>query len=213
MVIFLHGYNVWDGGIQTVGKLRSFFVTYPNTVYVMMNYGHFTLIETRFKNDGVAKRLSKAVTHAKEGGFRVIVVGHSNAGSIIHRASNKYPCPIDKAVLINPALRAKLAPGECIKSVDVWHSPSDKAVKFAKWIPFRRAWGEMGSVGYQGDDPRITNYNKEKDFPVSSDEHSDVFTAEKITYFGPLIAEIALRRVILPSEPGSIETTNSEQEA
>ena len=194
MVIFLHGYNVMDGGTQTVGKLRSFFVAHPNTCYVMMTYGHFNLIETFLKNDAVAKRLSEAVQNATSIGYRVIVVGHSNAGSIIYRTSREYPCDIFKAVLINPALKNSHVLGKCVKSIDVWHSPSDKAVKASTWIPsfFRKNWGDMGSVGYKGPDERVTSFNKQDDYPVSSREHSDVFTAEKITYFGPLIAETSL---------------------
>ena len=188
LTIFVHGYNVGDGGLWTVGRLRPFFPP----PYILFNYGHFTLIETRLKNDKVAKRLAKACENAKLHGFKVVVVGHSNGCPIINRASRKYKAPIDKAVYINPALKKNYVPGDQVKALDVWYSPSDKPVRWAKYIPFKRAWGEMGATGYVGDDERITSYNKEKDYTVSSNEHSDVFKADKLTFFGPVIAEKAL---------------------
>jgi pimeloyl-ACP methyl ester carboxylesterase len=188
VVIFVHGMNVRDGGLWTVGRIRPFF---PRP-YILFNYGHFTLIETRLKNDRVAKRLAETCENAKKQGFHVIAVAHSNGCAIINRASRRYQAPIDKAIYINPALKKDYAPGELVEALDVWYSPSDKAVKFAKWLPFRRSWGEMGATGYIGDDSRIRSFNKEKDFEVSSNKHSDVFKAEKLVYFGPLMAEEAL---------------------
>ena len=39
IIILIHGYNVWDLGASTVGKLRPFFAPYGS--YVMLQYGHF----------------------------------------------------------------------------------------------------------------------------------------------------------------------------
>ncbi|KKL96041.1 hypothetical protein LCGC14_1848480, partial [marine sediment metagenome] len=69
-----------------------------------------------------------------------------------------------------------------------WHSPSDKALRVARWLPFH-TWGRMGAVGYKGDDPSYVNYNKEDDFERSSSLHGDVFDPPKLKYFGPLIVD------------------------
>ena len=195
LTIFIHGFNISDKGIGTVGKLRSFFAPYGP--YVMLSYGWFGLLGTRYKNDKIAKRLNETVVNAKKGGYSVIVVGHSNGCAIIHRASHLYDTPIDKVVYINPALIRYNTPKKGVLAVDVWYSPSDGPVKWAKWLPKSdsRPWGEMGARGYKGNDIRVISFNKEDEFAVSSKEHSDIFEAEKLSYFGPLIAETAIKSI------------------
>jgi alpha-beta hydrolase superfamily lysophospholipase len=189
----VHGFNVWDGGRQSVGKLRPFFAD-KGMPYVMVNYGHFGLLDTRFKNDKIAKLVAEASHNAINAGYQVIAVGHSNGAAIIHRATTRYNASIDRAVYINPALKKDLAPGAQVRRVDVWHSPSDKPVQWAKWLPASNArpWGEMGALGYEGADNRMVNLNKEHSFLAISREHSDMFKADKLTYFGPLLVRTAM---------------------
>ena len=75
-----------------------------------------------------------------------------------------------------------------MRKVHVWHSPSDKAVRFARWLP-RHPWGKMGAVGYKGKDTRYVNYDKQNDYEVSSRSHGDMFDDDKLPFFGPLIVE------------------------
>ncbi len=92
---------------------------------------------------------------------------------------------------INPALKKDLVPGSQVQRIDVWHSPSDQPVKLAKLLPAANArpWGEMGAVGYQGDDKRMCNHNKECGYSVISREHSDMFKMEKLAFYGPAVVE------------------------
>ena len=203
IVILIHGYNVWDGGRATVGRLAPFFNA-RGIAHFAVNYGHFGLLETRFKNIRVAKRVALACRAAVD--QTVIVVGHSNGCAIAHLAASEFGAPIDKAVYINPALEKDMPLPESVRALDVWHSPSDAPVKISKWLlPARmRPWGEMGATGYQGvEDCRIVNYNKETDYPVRSDEHSDVFDLSELPFFGPLIAENAV--VGLKKTDGKLE--------
>ena len=97
--------------------------------------------------------------------------------------------PFTQLVFINPALNTKgkkTRIGSTVQRVHVWHSPSDKAVRVARWIPFH-PWGRMGAVGYKGKDPRYVNFDKENDFDLSSSTHGDVFDNEKLEFFGPRI--------------------------
>ena len=199
IAILIHGFNVWDGGIATVGKLRPFFADL-GVPYVMVNYGHFGLLETRLKNRKIALQVAEAVRNARAGGLSPIVVGHSNGCAIAHLAALEFDAAIDKAVYINPALDEKTPIPVRIGAVDVWHSPSDAPVRWAQLLPGSNArpWGQMGAVGYQGvPDPRVRNFNKEFGFDVCSKEHSDVFDVERMPYFGPIIAEKALQTQIL----------------
>lgn len=191
LVILVHGFNVWDGGRATVGKLRPFYAAH-GIPYIMVNYGHFGLGETYWKNKKIAKKIAEACTNAKLSGNKVILVGHSNGCAIIHQAAEKYGAEIHKAVYINPALDKDTEPAESMGALDVWHSPSDKPVKWSRKLPFH-PWGEMGATGYIGNSPKVYNINKEKNYPVRSKEHSDVFSVEKLPYFAPRIIGQSLR--------------------
>ncbi len=187
--ILIHGFNIGDGGRATVGTLRSFFAA-EDVTPILINYGYFGLFQTRFKNKKVAKRIFDAVAAAYKSFDEVYVVGHSNGCAIAHLASTLEGFKAHGFVYINPALRSHYRRSSSVSFIHVWHSPSDRAVKIARWLPFRGAWGSMGSKGYTGvKDAAVVNFNKEVDFAVSSDEHSDVFHCSKRPYFGPLIVQ------------------------
>ncbi|MCK4871082.1 MAG: alpha/beta hydrolase [Gammaproteobacteria bacterium] len=200
LVLLVHGFNVYNPE-KSVGKLRTFFEV-RGCPTVIINYGHTGLIETRRKNPKIAKKIAAVVSAAKKvhPNREVIVVGHSNGCAIMHLATTKYAAAIDTSVYINPALEKHLAPGAAVKRCHVWHSPSDKPVKWGKRlsriIPKRwfnaRPWGEMGAVGYIGTDKRMFNFNKQADFLLVSREHSDMFKWSLLPYFGELIANEAL---------------------
>ena len=188
LAILVHGFNVHDGGRGSVGKLRPFFAS-KGIPYLLLDYGFFNLIKTYTSNKKVAKQLAESVKTAKvnDPTSKVVVVGHSNGCAIIYLACKHYNAPIDKAVFINPALESDVTRPESLKSLDVWYSPSDKPVKWAKLLPWH-IWGDMGRVGYTGsEDNMIRCFNKEKDFKVISDSHSDAFSIEDIPFYGPLI--------------------------
>lgn len=192
-VLLIHGFNVWDGGQQTVGELRGYFAAL-GCPYHILNYGHFGLLDTRFKNDNVARQTAEFINNSKQ---PVIVVSHSNGSTITYLSITLYGAKPAHCVFINPALKNDVIFPEHCPTVDVWHSPSDQPVKISKLLPASnfRPWGEMGSTGYIGNDKRVRNFNKESNFAVSSKEHSDVFTTEKLSYFGPIIAGTALARI------------------
>lgn len=193
IVVLIHGFNIWDGGRATVGKLRPFFADL-GVPYVMVSYGHFGLLDTRFKNLRIAEQVATAIANARRGNHQVIVVGHSNGCAIAHLAAQHYGARIDQAVYINPALEANIEIPESIRRLHVWHSPSDGPVKWAKWLPAANArpWGEMGATGYTGHDHRVLNFNKEDRFGVVSKGHSDMFDIERIGYYGPIVASTAI---------------------
>ena len=190
IAILIHGFNVWDGGRRTVGKLKPYFEE-QGIPCVMIRYGWFGIGSTYLKNWKVAKRVSEACDVASLAGSEVIVVGHSNGCAIAHRAASVHGTKIKKMVYINPALEKDAELPRSVEALDVWYSPSDKPVKWSKWLPLH-PWGEMGATGYKGPfDPRVNSFNKEDDFALSSKTHSDVFAWFLIKYFGSLIARMA----------------------
>lgn len=177
--ILVHGFNVHDGGKNTVAKLTPYLAAAGYDVRVF-RYGWMGLVSVRLFNTRFAQMLADMVNSDD------VLIGHSNGCCLLHLAAQKR-ARARKLVYINPALdrAAPLAPQ--VRALHVWHSPSDKPVAWARFLP-DHPWGDMGAWGYQGrHDPRITNFNKENGFEISSSEHSDVFTGKRLEYFGPLI--------------------------
>lgn len=187
--ILTHGFNVWDGGRATVGKLRPF-LSALDIPYVAVNYGHVGLLGTRLKNRKIAGRVAEAVGTAIDSGFRPVLIGHSNGCSINHLALQQIAAErsVD-AIYINPALKDGIEIAPAVAKLAVWHSPSDKPVRWSKWLlaSNARPWGEMGAIGYTGGDTRVRNYNKERMTPPSTG-HSDLFSDALLPFYGPLIA-------------------------
>lgn len=177
--ILLHGFNVSDEGAHTVGRLAPYFEAAGFEVK-RPRYGWCGLLGVRFMN----RRFARLIADLAEPGD--VVVGHSNGCAIAADAAD-IGAPISQLVLINPALDADRRFAPQVQRVHVWHSPSDGPVTFAKFLPWH-AWGDMGAVGYRGPfDPRVSSYNKENGYQVSSSAHSDVFEPGKLEFFAPRI--------------------------
>lgn len=122
-----------------------------------------------------------------------MAIGNSTGASIIYEAL-KRGAPFRRAILISPNLMSdpSFPRNNFLEKISVWHAPSDAVVKSARRGAFflpGSPWGAMGATGYQGDDPRVTNYNKECDFTLCAAGHADVFAEGVFSYWGPLIAE------------------------
>ncbi len=185
-VWLIHGFNVSDSGAGTTDRLNKYVSSRGNHAREF-DYGWIGLLGARFGNRRIATRLVDAVlTDDEELDPRPIGIGHSNGCAILHMASHM-GAPFKKLIYINPALNKDAVPGKQVEEVHIWHSPSDKAVRFARFLPWH-TWGEMGATGYRGDDMRMHNHDKERDYRLSSKTHSDVFHESLLDFFGPLIA-------------------------
>lgn len=181
-VILLHGFNVSDEGEKTVGQLAPYLERAGFPSVKRVRYGWLGLLGVRALNG----RFARIIADLTEPGD--IVIGHSNGCAIAFEAA-RLGAPFGQMVLINPALDDDVQFPPQIGRIHVWHSPSDSPVFIAKFLPWH-AWGDLGADGYRGRyDKRVTSYNKENGFEESSREHSDVFTPEKIKFFGPLIVQ------------------------
>ncbi|PJF33464.1 MAG: hypothetical protein CUN57_02100, partial [Phototrophicales bacterium] len=132
--ILVHGFNVTDSGFNTIDKLEVFFQERGVTP-IRLTYGYFGLLQTRFFNKKVARRVVEAVHNAKIHYDRVIVVGHSNGCAISFLASGFPELSCDAFCWINPALDPEATPGYGVDTIHVWYSPSDFPVKLASLIP------------------------------------------------------------------------------
>lgn len=177
-----HGFNVRDGGAASTDKLRPYFEAAGYAVDED-DYGWVGLLRLRSTNKRVAARLA---AHVKPGD---IGCGHSNGGLIVVMAAD-LGAPFAGLILIHPALESDRVFAPQVSWITVYHSELDGVVDVAEgldWLPWNwrkeHPWGDMGSRGYTGDDPRCRNINDKKD-------HSGIFRHLKV--WGPRIVENAL---------------------
>ena len=191
-ILLIHGFNVWDNGKASVGELRGYCAA-MDLPYHILKYGHFGLWDARTKNDNVARQVKEFIDNSAQ---PVIVIAHSNGCAITQIAIDLYGVKPKHVVFINPALQRDIHLSN-VCTYDIWHSPSDKPVKWARYLPKAnfRPWGDMGAVGSSLDLPHVMNYNKEDDTRISSKEHSDVFSTELLSFFAPLILTTAMQRI------------------
>lgn len=169
-IYLIHGFNVTDGGKQTIQKLEPLFKL--NGFYVhTINYNWMGPIGVRFCNKKIAHTIASMADNNS------IIIGHSNGCALIHHAAH-YGAPFKKVVYINPALNKNASLALQVKNAQVWYSSSDNTVWKAKFMPFH-IWGEMGKTGYIGLDKRYVNIDSENIFGKEI-HHSDVFNDDNI---------------------------------
>ncbi|RLJ20813.1 hypothetical protein DJ031_04695 [bacterium endosymbiont of Escarpia laminata] len=156
----LHGYNVDNGGAETVEKLVPY-IAAAGFDPVCIDYGHFNLIDVRVNNDDVGSRLVQMIRPGD------VFIGHSN-GCAIAAMAIEAGAPFARGVMIHPALQSFWSPplDHPIEQVAVFSRWSD----YATWSAFllrvfspgrlvwgRHIWGAMGATGPLSKDPRIVN--------------------------------------------------------
>ncbi len=119
---------------------------------VYHEYGDIWAIQTRMKNPGIARRL---LPHIRPGD---VLLGHSNGNAIWMRALLE-GAPARGLVILNGALEPDIEFPPQLELVHVYYNPKDEAVPLTEVPIMRRVffdplWGEMGRVGYTGNDPR-----------------------------------------------------------
>ena len=150
--ILTHGFNVKDAGKGTIDKL----IQYGRRMdrFQQADYGYFNLLGVRWFNKSIATTLAGMANDGSVG------IGHSNGCAILVEAI-KHTDKIKQLILINPALDVDTVFADSVHRIDVFHNVTDNVVTASKWLPWH-VWGEMGRVGYQGDDSRICNWETNK---------------------------------------------------
>lgn len=171
-VHLLHGFNVTDRGRDTTDRLIPHFRGAGFCVRDH-DYGWFGLLQVRFRNKAVAQDLSKQVYHGDIG------VGHSNGCTILAQAADM-GAPFRGLVFINPALEAERYVAPQVEWINIYYNAGDVPVRVAKYL-WHHPWGNMGQVGFSGEDDRVHNV----DCSETVNGHSDIFT--KLEQWGPAI--------------------------
>lgn len=199
IVFLLHGFNIFDGGKSTMGKLVPFLETDGFETHEM-TYGYFGLLSTRFLNDNVARDLAARVLRSQLlwPNRSIVVMGHSNGCTIIHLAAKLYGMEVEKAVFLMPALVHTTARSPKIAQRLVFHSMGDWPTRWSRWLPSAefRPWGSMGHSGFFGSDHGTENYDVEAlwngreviDYSTRFG-HSTMFEDTFIEYFADFIGD------------------------
>ena len=163
-VVLVHGFNVKDGGEDTIDMMKDFLV--PDFNVVEADYGHLGLFGVRMCGKNIARMIASMTPSGAVG------IGHSNGCMELVRAV-EFGAPFKHLILINPALDKDYEFPESLERIDILHNVDDNVVRVSKFLIGHR-WGGMGRVGYQGSDIRAFNHETKALWNVSG--HSAVFS-------------------------------------
>ncbi len=149
--VLVHGFNVSDGGKNTVDKFASELreLGYAVDLYGA-DYGYWSLAKIYFGGKReVIRRLMSAFKDAD------LIITHSNGASFANKALNQMQPRFDgKRLLVHfsPALNRKTSIPFSVDRQLVYHTKHDWIVRLSSYLPFL-PWGRMGAMGYKGDGP------------------------------------------------------------
>ena len=155
---FIHG--AFDpNGVKFIDWLAPYFAErgyHPETDF---DYGWTGIFSALLFNRRWARLLAGKVCKGDVG------VGHSNGALVLKEAAD-LGAPFDTLILLNPALDRGTRFAAHIKTIYVFHAPSEWPTRIARFLPLH-PWGDMGRVGYKGPDPRVLNINSESPYNLA----------------------------------------------
>mgnify|MGYP000231563429 CR=1 FL=1 len=186
IVLLVHGFNVSDPE-RTIGGMAPHLRDRGHDVHTFC-YGHAGFIDVRFANENLSYAIASQVRSIKalKPELEVVLVGHSNGAALIHRAAELQGTPLfTRCVYVSPALDNKAELPPLLTRCDVMHTQKDTAVSFGSLMLFHK-WGNMGKVGYRGDDPRYHNIDCSKQVTG----HSEWFRPETLGFTLDVLDEV-----------------------
>ena len=173
-IVLVHGFNVKDGGANTVDKLAPFLIKAGHYVEIdEADYGYYKLAAVRLRKHSAVLRIAKALENADA------VVSHSNGANFVNKAlkllahrDRKY-----QEVRLSPAINRSTAAADNVTRCTVFHTLTDFWVWMSGFLIFH-PWGRQGQKGYKGDDQRMRNW----DMTDVVKKHSDYFTDENAEF-------------------------------
>lgn len=163
----LHGFNIKDGGEKTTDKLVAL-VREMGYEPIQFDYGWLGLLGARIFSDNIAHLLTNLSSNGD------IAIGHSNGCNIINKAI-RYGAQFERLLYVSPALDNNTELGAQVLECTVLHTKRDWVVQLASILPWH-PWGNMGRVGYRGEDNRYKNI----DCTNWAAGHSDYFSEQNL---------------------------------
>ena len=132
-VVLIHGFNVRDGGANTVDRLAPYLEAAGHEVEIdEADYGFYNLFKVRFRKHSAVLRIAGALDSADW------VISHSNGSNYANKALKlltRRNRPI-REIRLSPALNRKT--GTHADKCFVFHTKTDWAVKISSFLPFFR---------------------------------------------------------------------------
>lgn len=192
LIIFVHGFNVRDGGAQTVDRFAPFFKGLGYNVETdSADYGYFSLFMVRFNKHSAVVRIANAIRAAEATGKRVIIVSHSNGSNYTNKAlrllaRSGHAMNNIIEVRLSPALNRTTA--TYASKCTVFYSRTD----IWPWLSsllFLHPWGGQGTFGYKGDCLLMKSW----DYTDAVKRHSDWSNDDNLEFIGHEILKAAER--------------------
>ncbi len=147
----IHGIHTSEGDTSTPEYLLPLLRNGGHKVKVH-EYGYVLAVLTRFQNPGRAAKIAPYIADGD------VIIAHSNGADITRIMVNDLGVRPSQVILLQPALD-KDTNFNRVPRVDVCWNKEDKAVFFAKLLPFHHPFGEMGRTGYVGSAMNTVNHD------------------------------------------------------
>jgi len=174
-IVLVHGFNVRDGGAETVDKLDPGLTALGHQVEKdEADYGYYDFWKVRFAKYSAVRRIAAALEHAD------VVITHSNGANYANMALKllEYHRSTFKVIHFSPALNRNTPIPANVSKQWVFHTKTDYTVRLSAILPFH-PWGNMGAGGYTGQDTRASNI----DCSDLVRRHSDWFLDDNLDFF------------------------------
>jgi len=184
-IVLVHGFNVRDGGAQTVDRLAPFLEAAGYTVDKdEADYGWFGLLAVRIRKYYAVRRIVNALHDAD------VIISHSNGSNYEHKALAllEHRKKAYQIIRLSPALNSSTGVTVNVATAAVFHTHTDWITWLSGLLWFH-PWGRQGQKGYTGDDRRIVNY----DYTDLILNHSDWFKDGNIEIVAADIIEFLKR--------------------
>lgn len=189
-VHLIHGFNVSDGGKNTVRKLEPFIPGMEKA----HDYGWTGLLFLKCNNAEAVRQIEAKIQPGD------ILIGHSNAGLIIWELAQKHADNLAGVILINPALRRDTIWPEGLH-VMCLHNSTDWVVQLGRmWARLVslgglrfHGWGAAGRYGFDQKSETLSNWDTASNmWSVRTEGHSGIFKEPSLSHWGKIIARIAV---------------------
>lgn len=179
--ILVHGFNDRSAGSENLDKVAPLLREKGHTVDTdSADYGWLGLIWVRFRKRPAVLRIIEAIKAALAEHNDVVVVGYSNGANYSVKALRLLFIGHVKLILVHPALKRTTVFPASASRIWVCFTRSDWATRMASYVRWLiPGWGRMGTSGYKGNDPRVTNI----DYSDVSKGHGGLFKEPALNFF------------------------------